>query len=92
LNRAFLYSGGIFDWDKALTHLESLNHEAESPDANITDELLRDRIAEEVGKSVHEVECPFGLKMAIDSSRRAQIFWSIFCDAFRVNYARKLWG
>jgi peptide chain release factor 2 len=32
LNKACLYCGGIFDWDKALVQLEELNTQAESPD------------------------------------------------------------
>jgi peptide chain release factor 2 len=32
LAKAFLCYGGIFDWDHALSHLETLNKEAESPD------------------------------------------------------------
>ena len=49
MNRASLYSGGIFDWDKALTHLESLNHEAESPDLwnnqSLAQKVLKERDA-----------------------------------------------
>lgn len=49
MNRAYLYCGGIFDWDNALKRLESLNKEAESPDLwnnqAIAQKLLKERDA-----------------------------------------------
>jgi peptide chain release factor 2 len=49
LSRPFLYCGGIFDWDQAIKHLESLNLQAESPDLwndqAVAQKLLKERDA-----------------------------------------------
>ncbi|MCE3230530.1 MAG: peptide chain release factor 2 [Alphaproteobacteria bacterium] len=49
LTRVFRYCGGIFDWDNALTRLETLNKEAESPnlwnDQASAQKLLKERDA-----------------------------------------------
>lgn len=49
MNKVFLCYGGIFDWDKALSHLEELNAQAESPDLwnnqALAQKLLKEREA-----------------------------------------------
>lgn len=49
MNKAFHCYGGIFDWDHALIHLETLNKEAESPDLwnnqALAQKLLKERDA-----------------------------------------------
>jgi len=46
-NKVFPYYGGIFDWDNAIAHLESLNKEAESPNLwdnqNLAQKILKER-------------------------------------------------